>query len=352
MSSKLRGAKVLPSRPNLEHLKSQAKDLLAAHRESRQSGDVEVLARIRAAVPAYANQSDDAIRNGPFALHDAQSAIAREYGFPSWAALRSHVAAAGEAAEEAPRATAAVDELAVLRMASGRLPPELEAEVRAALQRRGAAAAHATPPSLPVLPLRNAVAFPGAVFPIDVARPSTLRAIDAALATTPPLLAVFSQRASELEQPAFEDFHAAGCLCHVLFVHRAEQGAWILLEGVRWVHLDALEHAEPYYRARVTETHLAPSDANEVDALDAELRQRARQLAATLPEIRDQALALIDAIKDPAQLADLVMANLNDSVADKAPYARESDLVRKLEHVLARLDAELAKPSAGGEGAR
>jgi Lon protease-like protein len=344
------GSRKLPSRPSLEHLKSQAKDLLAALRDSRSSGRVEACARIRAAVPAYANQSDDAIRSGPFALHDAQSAIAREYGFPSWAALRRHVSALGEPSEQSPSeeqsATAAIYEAAVLRMASGRpLPPEFEAEVRAALQRRGAAAAQATPPSVPVLPLRNAVAFPGAVFPIDVARPSTLRAIDAALAATPALLAVFSQRASELEQPAIGDFHATGCLCQVLFVHRPGQGAWVLLEGVRWVHLDALEHVEPYYLARVTDAPVAPGDASAVDALDEKLRERARRLAATLPEISDQALALIDAIKDPAMLADLVMANLQDSVEDKAAYARESDLVRKLEHVIARLDADLAQAS-------
>lgn len=340
----------LPSRPSLEHLKSQAKDLLAAVRKSEGAGDAAAFARIRAAVPAYANQSDAAIRDGSFALHDAQSAIAREYGFPSWAALRSHVSALGESVQEAPieapSATAAVYEAAVLRMASGRaLPPEVEAEVRASLQRRGAAAAQATPPTLPVLPLRNAVAFPGAVFPIDVGRPSTLRAIDAALAAAPAFLAVFSQRASELEQPAFDDFHATGCLCQVLFVHRPAQGAWILLEGVRWVHLDALAHSEPYYLARVTDTRLAPSDARDIDSLDAKLRERARQLAATLPEIRDQALALIDSIKDPAMLADLVMANLQDSVEDKAAYAREGDLVRRLEHVIARLDAGLAQAS-------
>jgi hypothetical protein len=64
----------LPSKPNLEHLKSQAKDLLDAHRR----GEPEAFSRIRAAVPAFAHMSDEALARAPFALHDAQSAIARE----------------------------------------------------------------------------------------------------------------------------------------------------------------------------------------------------------------------------------------------------------------------------------
>jgi ATP-dependent Lon protease len=129
----------------------------------------------------------------------------------------------------------------------------------------------------------------------------------------------------------------------VLFVHRPEQGAWVLLEGVRWVSLEALVQTHPYYLARVADSHTRASDAHAIDELDRKLRDRARRLAATLPDIRDAALAMIEATSDTAQLADLVMANLAGTVDDKAAYARQSDLVRKLEQVVAQLDAELAK---------
>lgn len=349
-SSKLalsqREQRTLPSRPNLEHLKSQAKDLLAAQRR----GEPEALARIRAAVPAYANQSDDAIRNGPFALHDAQSAIAREYGFPSWAALRTHVENAEKAAAvEAPAApaapaAAAVDPLALLTALTGQaLPPELHAGVRAAIQHRGSATSHPTPPRVPVIPLRNAVAFPGALFPIDVGRSSSLHALEAAQSSEPPLVAVFSQRDVSTESPSADDLHPTGCLCHVLYAHRPAQSARILLEGIRWVSLDTLEQVDPFYLARVSDAHHTPADPNALGALDTQLRDRARRLAATLaPEVRNQAIALIDATADPQQLADLVMANMNLPVDDKAAYARETDTVRKFETVIAQLDTALA----------
>lgn len=76
----------LPDRPNLEQLKKQAKSLLRAV----EAGDPAALARFRA-LPAFAS-SPDIGKAGP-ALHDAQSAIAREHGFPSWNALREEVEA-------------------------------------------------------------------------------------------------------------------------------------------------------------------------------------------------------------------------------------------------------------------
>ena len=67
-------SKQLPARPNLEHLKTQAKDLLAAF----ERGEPEALARFAAALPHEKKE---------LALHDAQFVVAREYGFSNWNAL-------------------------------------------------------------------------------------------------------------------------------------------------------------------------------------------------------------------------------------------------------------------------
>jgi hypothetical protein len=78
----------LPARPNLEQLKKQAKSLLHA----AQAGDVAALGRF-AILPAFSSKSPDEIAAARFALHDAQSVIAREHGFDSWTALREEVEA-------------------------------------------------------------------------------------------------------------------------------------------------------------------------------------------------------------------------------------------------------------------
>jgi hypothetical protein len=79
--------KRLPDHANLDHLRKQAKDLIRLYR----SRDAGALARFRDALPAAAGLSDDAIAARDFRLHDAQSCIAREYGFASWPDLRSYV---------------------------------------------------------------------------------------------------------------------------------------------------------------------------------------------------------------------------------------------------------------------
>jgi ankyrin repeat protein len=76
----------LPDSPDLDQLRKQAKDLL---RDAR-AADPAALTRFRI-LPSLARPSADALARAPLALHDAQSVIAREHGFPSWNALRERV---------------------------------------------------------------------------------------------------------------------------------------------------------------------------------------------------------------------------------------------------------------------
>jgi ankyrin repeat protein len=74
----------LPSRPHLDQLRKQAKDLLAAWR----SGDAEALSWLREHHPEYAQETAPA---GDLRLADAQLVTARRYGFTSWPRLKEEV---------------------------------------------------------------------------------------------------------------------------------------------------------------------------------------------------------------------------------------------------------------------
>ncbi|NKB72585.1 MAG: hypothetical protein GKR89_36375 [Candidatus Latescibacteria bacterium] len=91
-------ARTLPPNPSLEQLKKQAKALLKAHR----AGETEVVSRLRASVPQLASASDADIRHENFALHDAQTVIAREYGFEHWQALEAHIGGGASPQREHP----------------------------------------------------------------------------------------------------------------------------------------------------------------------------------------------------------------------------------------------------------
>lgn len=77
----------LPSRPNLEQLKHQAKDLL----EAIKSGEVTAIERVRESHPRWSNASESEIRSAAFSLSDAQLVLAREYGFASWPKLKERL---------------------------------------------------------------------------------------------------------------------------------------------------------------------------------------------------------------------------------------------------------------------
>jgi hypothetical protein len=77
----------LPERPNLEHLKKQAKDLLRLYHRH----DPDAFHRLRTSLPAAKDKDDDALTVPTLRLHDAQSCVAREYGFASWGELRTYL---------------------------------------------------------------------------------------------------------------------------------------------------------------------------------------------------------------------------------------------------------------------
>lgn len=84
---------ILPERVNLDHLRKQAKALLRAFR----AGEPEAIARFQHALPAAAGLSPAATAGLGLRLHDAQSCLARDHGFASWAELRSYAEAQGDA---------------------------------------------------------------------------------------------------------------------------------------------------------------------------------------------------------------------------------------------------------------
>ena len=90
--------KQLPPNPSLEHLKSQAKQLLKGYKE----GSVDALQRIRLFFPKLSDATDAEIQNAAFGLQDAQLTSAREYGFASWTRLKEEVLHQEQVATETP----------------------------------------------------------------------------------------------------------------------------------------------------------------------------------------------------------------------------------------------------------
>ena len=69
---------------------------------------------------------------------------------------------------------------------------------------------------LPVLPIRNAVLFPGAVAPFDVGREKSVALVEDVDNLTQPVIAIFAQRDPSTDDPGYEDLYHVGCAARVL----------------------------------------------------------------------------------------------------------------------------------------
>jgi hypothetical protein len=327
----------LPSEPHLDHLKKQAKDLLEAHKR----GDASAAQRIREALPSFASMSVAEVLRAPFALHDAQSAIAREYGHKSWTELRAEVARLRGAAF--PSAFFNVMEPQLQAMWGSPMPAAVKDAMRAAWSSDVSALAAPVPEGLPLIAVRNALLVPGAVAPLMLGRPSSIAALEAAMRQSPPTVASFAQRDAATEDVREESLHPVGCQVYVHALLPQENArAFVVLRGLRWLALDAVEPSgggSAYLTARVSIVDVDDADeGQELSTLFAALRERARLLVSAMPD-SSQVVALIDGIEDPERLADLVVGNLWCPVSDKAKYAEERTVAAKLRRVHALLDA-------------
>src|SRR5215470_362283 len=84
------------------------------------------------------------------------------------------------------------------------------------------------PPELPILPLRDTVLFPNSFMPLAVARESSVRLIDDAIANGK-LIAVFTQRDAGVEEPVQADLHAIGTATHIHKMFKLPDGSLRLI---------------------------------------------------------------------------------------------------------------------------
>ena len=311
----------LPVRPNLEHLKAQAKDLLDAYRRH----DADALQRIRDTLPSARGQTQQELIAAELALHDMQSVIAREYGFASWAGLRARV--------ESVAPTEQALQALIAQQLTTPLPQDIERAVLAAAGESATAVAYGS--QLPIIPLRNALLPPGTVAPLQVGRQSTLRAV-AAAAAGPSVLAIFSQQRETDDDPDASGLHQVGCAAHVTYAGAPDTGSqWIVVRCLTWIRLEALVQREPFLLGRISPFEVSVVSSERIDALERELRSSVRKVVATMPG--SDALMNSIAGMTVRELADATLANLPCSVADKARYASEPDLAARLELVLSLL---------------
>ena len=189
--------------------------------------------------------------------------------------------------------------------------------------------------TLPVLPLRGTVIFPGLTAPIAAGRPGTLRAIEAALKGDRLVFAVAQK--DNTDEPNPEILYSMGVVARIGQIQRGLGGVQLLLQGE--LRASSLQYtmAEGYLTAVVT--HVAeqgPLDEKDpaFEALYKEIRERAAELGERrgLPE--EVVHQVLDSVTEPGRFADLVAGYLELSVAEKQGLLENLSVEDRLRRVL------------------
>lgn len=168
------------------------------------------------------------------------------------------------------------------------------------------------PERLPILPLRDTVLFPNSFMPLAVARESSVRLIDQAVADGSPV-GVFTQRDAAIEEPSQDDLYPIGTLTHIHKMFKLADGSLrLIVQGLTRVHLDSIVESDPYILAAVHAADETASDDDqlEVDALQRNVKNNFQQVVSLSPLLSDDLQSLAANISDPGKLADFIVSSL------------------------------------------
>ncbi|MGE5185380.1 MAG: LON peptidase substrate-binding domain-containing protein, partial [Acidobacteriota bacterium] len=198
------------------------------------------------------------------------------------------------------------------------------------------------PDTLPVLPLRNSVLFPGAIIPIDVGRRKSVRLVEDAIAKERPVIGILTQKDARTEDPGAGDLYMVGCAARILKVIKlAKDNFSVILQGVSRFEVSAFEGAEPFLSAKVRSVPDPTSSDVELDALVMNLKDIAKRVVKLMPELPKEAGALVDSVTEAGHLADLITSHLELEVGEKQDVLETFDLKTRTRKVLQFLSRQL-----------
>ena len=205
--------------------------------------------------------------------------------------------------------------------------------------------------SLPVLPLRDTVVYPGVAVPISAGRPGTVEAVQDALEGDRRLFAV-AQR-ENVDDPHPDILYTVGTVVRVIQTHRVRGGMQLLVQGEgRAQALGYEKEGEAMLQASLITMERQPP-ANIADpafqALDGELRERAAELGTRRGVPMEALNQLIQGVDDPGAFADLVAFYLELPTEDKQRLLEILGDEERMRAALVAVERELVRIDAQEE---
>src|SRR6266513_1858184 len=196
--------------------------------------------------------------------------------------------------------------------------------------------------TLPVLPLRGTVIFPGLTQPIAAGRPSTLRAIESALKGDRLVFAVAQRDNSE--EPTSDILYSMGVIARIGQIQRGLGGVQLLLQGEQRATALQYSTGDGFLSAVIVPAEeMNPQTENDpaFTALQKETRERAAELGERrgLPE--EVVHQVLDSVTEPGRFADLVAGYIELPVPEKQGLLETLSVEERLRRILVHVQRQV-----------
>ena len=203
------------------------------------------------------------------------------------------------------------------------------------------------PESVPILPLRNAVLFPGVVIPISATRDKSVKLIKNANSNNK-LIGVVSQKDSNVSDPTINDVNKIGTVAKILRVLQMPDGnLTIIIQGKKRFSIEKLISETPFITSSINELkEISPKKDNKTfQATIDSIKDLALKIIDENPNIPTEASFAIKNIHSNSFLVNFVSSNMNISVEEKFKILCIDDLQKRALRCLKFMDVEFQKLS-------
>src|SRR5215510_11846559 len=197
--------------------------------------------------------------------------------------------------------------------------------------------------TLPVLPIKRTVLFPGIMMPVTVGRERSIAAVEAAMKTEDKTIQVVAQRDPHIDEPRFEELYTIGTKAIIKQIGRSEDGTLhALVQGLERVALLKAEQAKPFLLIQARRLDHPADQSTEVQALHRAIQELVTDLPRLIqaPGIQEAAVAFGNE-DDPVALAYRVASLLNLTVQDEQKLLESSSTIELLRSLYGALSKEI-----------
>jgi ATP-dependent Lon protease len=197
------------------------------------------------------------------------------------------------------------------------------------------------PGALPVLPLRDMVAYPDTLTPLAVGQERSVKLVNDILSGERQLVLVAS-RDAELEAPGPDDLYTVGVTGFVARMLKVPDGSIrILVQAGERVRIGDYVTEEPYLVARIEPLPDEVDETPELEALTRNVQNSFSEIIEQIPYLPEELQLAVTNIEDPSALTHLIAGALRISTEEKQELLEEIDVTKRLRRLTEILAREL-----------